>query len=122
LKRAELIEGMEGRALDVLGKRIFLDEDGCRRIAHDARHRRGFGKALLFHEKGQGSIAAAAGRHFEHAGLGAFGVEHRTRKQALQEAAAPIDVFGEVLDRDAGFDAPNIRLRENQLVERDVAR
>ena len=33
LERAELVEGMKRRALDVLGKRIILGEDVGRRIA-----------------------------------------------------------------------------------------
>src|SRR5439155_26438128 len=41
--------------------------------------------------------------------------------EALQERA-PGNVLGELLDRDAGLHAPDVRLGQNKLVERDVAR
>ena len=69
----------------------------------------------------QGPIAAAAGRDLEHAGLSAGLIEHRPDGEALQQGA-PSDVRGQLLNRDAGLDAPHVRLREDQLIERDVAR
>jgi hypothetical protein len=72
-------------------------------------------------EKLERAIAPAAGWNLEHAGLYALGVEDRPDVEALQERA-PRDVFRQLLDRDAGLHAPDIRLRENELVEGDVAR
>ena len=51
----------------------------------------------------------------------AVGVENRSDVEALQERA-PGDVLGELLDRDAGLHAPDVRLGQNKLVEGDVAR
>jgi hypothetical protein len=121
LEGAELIERMQRRALDVLGQRVFLGGDVDAGIAHDARHRRGLGKTLLFDEKLERPVAPSAGRNLEHAGLHAVGVENRPDVEALQERA-PGDVLGQLLDRDAGLHAPDVRLGQNKLVERDVAR
>ena len=121
LKRAELVERMERRTVNVLCQRVFFGQDVGAGIAHDAGHRRGLGETLLFHEKLEGAIAPAAGRNFEHAGLDALGVEDRPDIEALQERA-PSDVLGQLLDRDAGLHAPDIRLGENKFVEGDVAR
>jgi len=62
LKRAELVERMERRAVDVLGKRVFLRRNVDARVAHDAGHRRGLGEALLFDEKLERAIASRIGR------------------------------------------------------------
>ena len=78
-------------------------------------------QALLPDQALEGPVAAAAGRDLELAGLGALGVEDRPDVEALQEPA-PGDVLGQVLDRDAGLQAPDVRLAEHQLVEGDVAR
>ena len=51
----------------------------------------------------------------------AVGVENRSDVEALQERA-PGDVLGQLLDRDAGLHAPDVRLGQNKLVEGDVAR
>src|SRR5690606_819 len=51
----------------------------------------------------------------------AFGVEHGADVEALKQAA-PGNVLGQLLDRDAGLHAPDVRLAEHQLVEGDVAR
>jgi hypothetical protein len=51
------------------------------------------------------------------AGLGAL---HRADAQALQQGA-PGNVLGELLNRNAGLDAPDVRLAEHQLVEGNVA-
>ena len=45
----------------------------------------------------------------------------RPDAEALQQAAAS-DVLGQLLDRDPGLDAPDVRLAEHELVEGDVAR
>jgi hypothetical protein len=44
-------------------------------------------QALLLHQQLERPVAAAAGRHLEHAGLGAIGIEDRPDVQALQERA-----------------------------------
>src|SRR5207245_10470435 len=67
------------------------------------------------------SEATAAGRHLEHAGLLAISIQHRPDVEALQERS-PSDVFGELLDRDAGFDSTHVGLAEHQLVEGNIAR
>ena len=82
---------------------------------------RGLGQALLLDQQFERPVAAAAGRDLEHAGLLAFGVEDRPDGEALQQRA-PGDVLGQLLDRDAGLDAPDVRLAQDQLVEGDVAR
>ena len=90
-------------------------------IADHARNRRGLGQALLLHQQLERPVAPAAGRDLEHAGLGALGVEDRPDVQALEQRA-PGDVLGQLLDRDAGLHAPDVRLAEHQLVEGNVAR
>ena len=112
---------MQGDALDVLGQRILLRRDLGPRIAHDAGDWRRLRQALLLHQSLESPVAAAAGRDLELAGLGAFGVEDRPDVEALQEPA-PGDVLGQILDRDAGLQAPDVGLAEHQLVEGDVAR
>ena len=121
LEGAELVQRMQGDALDVLGQRILLRRDLDCRIAHDAGDRGRLRKALLLHQALEGPVAAAAGRDLEHAGLGALGIEDRPDVEALQEPA-PGDVLGQVLDRDAGLQAPDVGLAEHQLVEGNVAR
>ena len=109
LEGAELIERMKRDALDVLGQGVVLGENARRRVAHHARYERGLGQTLLLHQQRQRLIAPSAGRNLEHAGLGALGVEDRPDIQALQQGA-PGDILGELLDRDAGLDAPDVRL------------
>ena len=87
LEGAELVERMQGGALDVLGERILLGRDLDRGVAHDAGHRRRLGKALLLHQQLERPVAAAAGGDLEHAGLGAVGVEDRPDVEALQQPA-----------------------------------
>jgi hypothetical protein len=118
LEGAKLVERMQGDTLDVLGQRILL---GQAIGPHDAGDRLGLVHALLLHEEVQRSKTAAAGRHLEHAGLLAVGVQHWPDAQALQERALG-NVLGELLDRDAGLDPADVGLAEHQLVERDVAR
>ena len=79
------------------------------------------GEALLLHQQFQRPEAPAAGRDLVHAGLGAALIEDRPDREALQQRA-PRDVLGQLLDRDAGLDAADIGLAENELVEGDVAR
>jgi hypothetical protein len=112
---------MQRRAFDILGERIFLGEDGGRGIAHHAGHRGGLAQALLLHQKLQRPVAAAAGGNLEHAGLLALGVEDGADVEALDEAAAG-DRGRKVVDRDASFHAPHVRLAQHQLVEGNVAR
>ncbi len=112
---------MKRNALDIFGQRVFLGRDIDAGIAHDARDGRGFGEALLFDEKLERPVAPPAGRDLEHAGLGALGIEHRPDAEALQERA-PGNVLGQLLDRDAGFGAPDVRLGQNEPVEWNVAR
>ena len=121
LEGAELVERMQRRALHVLDQRDLVDQDVAVGVADDAGHRRGLGQALLLREQFEGTIAAATGGHLEHAALGAIGVEDGTDMEALDETA-PGDGLGQLLDRDAGLDAPNIGLAQHQLVEGDVAR
>ena len=90
LEGAELIEWMEGSALDIFGERILLgDAIG----AHDARHQLGLVHALLLHKKLERPVSAAAGGHLKHAGLLALGVKDRPDVEALQKRAAG-DVLG----------------------------
>ena len=118
LERPELVERMQRDALHILSERILLgDTVGT----HNARNRLRFGHSLLFDQQLQRSVAAAAGRDFIHAGLGAVGVPYRPYAEALQEAPAR-NVFGEVFDRNAGLDPAHIGLRENELIEGDVLR
>ena len=114
----ELVERVERRALDVLGERILL---GDAALAHDAGDRRGLRQALLLHQQFERPVAAAAGRDLEYAGLIAIGVAHRPNGEALQERA-PGDILGQLLDRNAGLDAADIRLGQDELVEGNVAR
>ncbi len=109
LERPELVERMQRGALLVLLERILLRRGVSVGGAHDARHRLGFGHALLLGEQFEGAVAPPACGHLEHAGLDAFGVQHRADVQALEEAA-PSDGLGELLDRDAGLDAPDVGL------------
>ena len=108
-------------ALNVLDQGILLRRDVAAGLPHDAGHGRRPGEALLLGEEFERPVAAAAGGNLEHAGFLALGVEERSHIEALQEAAAG-DVLGQFLDRDAGLQAPDIGLREDELVEGDVAR
>src|SRR5690606_23092997 len=76
---------------------------------------------LLLDQQFQGPIAATACGHLEHAGFLPFAVEGWPYMQGLDQAAAG-DGYGQFLDRDAGFDAPDIGLAQRQLVERDIPR
>ena len=118
LEGAELVEGMKGDALDILGQRILLSDPA---LAHDAGHRRGLGQALLLDQQFERPESAAAGGHLEHAGLLAVRVEHGSDAEALQQGAVS-DVLGQLLDRDTGLHAPDVGLAEHQLVEGDVTR
>ena len=113
--------GLERRSLNILGERVVLREDVGRRIAHDAGHGRGLGETLLLHQQFERPVAAAAGGDLEHAGFGAIGVAHRPHGEALEERA-PRNVLGELLDRDARLDPPDVGLAEEELVKGDVTR
>jgi hypothetical protein len=109
---------MKRRALNVLGERILL-RDPLR--THNTRDWRGASKPLLLHEELKRAISPPAGRDFEHAALGAAPVQDRADGKALEERAAR-DVCGELLDRDARFDAADIGLTQHQPIEWNVAR
>jgi hypothetical protein len=118
LESAKLVEGMQRRALDVLGKRVLLGKPFG---ADDAGDRRGAAKALLFDQEFERSIAPATGRNLEHAGLCAAVVEHRPDGEALKQSAAR-DILRKLLDRHAGLNTPHVRLAQHQLVEGNVPR
>ena len=98
-----------------------LRRDVSAGVAHDARHRRGLGEALLLHQQLKRPIAPAAGWDLEHAGFVALGVKDRPDVEALQQGT-PGDVLGQILDRDAGLHPPDVGLAQDELVEGDVAR
>ena len=118
LKGAKLVERVQRGALDVLGQTVLL---GDAAFADDAGDRRGLGQTLLLDQQFERAEAPATGGDFEHAGLLAVGVHHRTDGQALQQGAAS-DVFGEFFNRHASLDAADVGLRQDQLVERNIAR
>ncbi len=118
LEGAELIERMQADALVILGERVVL---GDAALADDAGNRLRLRHALLLDQKLERAIAPAAGRHLEHAGLVALGIEDRPDVQALQQRALG-DVLGQLLDRDAGLHAADVGLAQHQLVEGNVAR
>ena len=120
LKGAELVERMQGDALDILSEQILVRRNIGARIAHHAGDGHGLGQALLLDQQFERPVAAAARRDLEHASLGALGVEDRADAETLQERA-PGDVLGQLLDRDAGLHAPDVALAQDQLVEGDVA-
>ncbi len=115
---AELVQRMQGRALDVFRQAVFLSDPLG---SDDTRDRRIAGQALGLDQPLQRPEPAAAGRDLIKTGLLALGVHHGADRQALQQGAAG-DVLGELLDGDAGLDAPDVGLGEHQLVEGDVAR
>ena len=121
LKCPKLVEGMKRDAMHVLGERVLFRRNFAAGFADDARDRCGLRQALLLHQKLKGAISPAAGRHLEHAGLLAFGIEDWPDVEALQQGP-PRDVLSEVLDRDAGLDAADVGLAEHELVEGNVAR
>jgi hypothetical protein len=117
LECAKLVERMQGDSLDVLGERILLGE-AIR--THDAGHRLRLVHALLLDQELERSKATAAGRHLEHTGLLAIGIQHRPHVQALQERA-PGDIFGKLFERNASLHPAYVRLAQHQLVEGDIA-
>ncbi len=119
LEATKLIERVERLALHVLRERVLLGRDFARCAFHDAGHRRRLGEALPLHEQFESAIAPPAGRHLEHTGLDAFGVDHRADVEALQESASDY-VLGQFLNRDASFDPADVRLGEDELVEGNV--
>lgn len=78
-------------------------------------------EALLLHEDRESLIAATAGGHLEHAGFLPVCVEHRPDVKALDQASTR-DRGRQIFDRNAGLDAADVRLAQNELVEGDVAR
>ena len=106
----------------VLREAVVFGEDRRCGVPYDAGHERALRKALLLHQQRQRLISASARRHLEHAGLIAIGVEDRPHVQALKQRATPRDILGQLLDRDPGLHAPDVRLAEHQLVEGYVAR
>jgi hypothetical protein len=93
-----LIEGVQGRALEVFGERILFRRNLDAGIAHHAGNRRGLGQALLLDQEVKRPVAGAADRDLEHAGLGAIGVEHRRTlrlcmsvRRAMSSASSSIE-------------------------------
>lgn len=115
---AELVERMQRLAHNILRQRILL---GAAAFAHHAGHWLGFRHPFGLDQKFERTEAPAAGRYFELAGVLAIGIEDGPDVEALQQGATN-DVVGKLADRDTAFDAPDIGLAENELVERDVAR
>ena len=118
LEGAELIERMQPDPLVIFGNRVVLRDAA---FADDARNHLRLCHALLLDQKLESAIAAAAGGHLEHAGLVAVIVDYGTHVETLQQSAL-CDALRQLLDRDAGLDAPHIRLAEHQLVEGNIAR
>ncbi|WP_454651289.1 hypothetical protein [Bradyrhizobium liaoningense] len=116
-----MVEWMERDTMHVFGERVLFRGDLSAGFTDDARDWRGLRQALLLHQKLQCAIAAAAGRHLEHAGLLAFAVKGGPDIQTLQEGS-PCDVLGEILDRDTGLDPPHVVLAQEEFVEGNVAR
>ena len=112
---------MQGDTLDILRQRILFRRHLDARIAHDAGDERRLRQALLPDQPFEGPVAAPTGRDLEPAGLGALGIEDRPDVEALQEST-PGNVLGQILDRDAGLQAPDVGLAEHKLVEGDVSR
>jgi hypothetical protein len=106
--------------VDVFGERHFVDQNVALGVSDDAGHGSVLRETLLFHEQFERTITTPAGGNFECAGFRALGVEDCADMQALDQSA-PGDRRGEFFDRNAGLHAPNIRLRQDELVERDVA-
>ncbi|WP_441935402.1 hypothetical protein [Mesorhizobium sp. 2RAF45] len=119
LERSICIQRMKWGAIDVLSQRNFLGHDSA--AAQDTRNGCGLGKPLLVHKYFESAVAAAAGRDLEHARLLAAGIEHWTNMETLDQAPAG-DRSCQILNRDAGLDAPDVGLGKHQLVERNVAR
>jgi hypothetical protein len=117
LECVKLVERVEGGALDVLGERILLGEAIG---PDDARDELGLVHAPLLHQQLECPEPTAPCRDLEQAGLLPLDVQDRPDVQALQKRA-PGDVFGKLLDRDAGLHPPYIGLAKHQLIERDVA-
>ena len=117
LEGAELVDGVQGLALRVLGEGIFLGDAG---IAHDAGDGHGLVQALGLHKAFEGAIAPAAGRDLVEAGFFAVRADDGADIEVLQQAAAG-DVLGQCLDRHAGLHGADVGLAQDQLVEGDLA-
>ena len=116
---AELVERMQGCTLHVLSERVVFGEDRGRGIPYDAGDLRRLGQTLLLHQERECLEAPAASGDFELAGLGTIIRQNGPDAQALQQPPAG-DVFGQFLDRDARFDAPDIGLAQDELFEGNV--
>src|SRR5579871_6790967 len=121
LECAELVERMKCDPMHILGERVLFRRNLAAGFVDDAGDWRGLGETLLLHQEFERAVAAAAGRHLEHAGVLSIGVEDGPDVETLQELPAG-DVLGEILDRDPGLDPPHIRLGQHELVEGNVAR
>jgi hypothetical protein len=111
---------MKSDAMHVFGERVLFRGD-LGAIADDARDRYGLRQALLLHQKLKGTVAPTTCGHLEHAGLLAVGVGDWPHIETLQQRP-PRDVLGEILDRDTGLGAADVRLSQHKLVEGNVAR
>jgi len=108
---------MQRSALDVLGQRVLLGEAIG---PHHAWHGLSLLHALLLDQQLEGPKPTAAGRHLEHTGLVTVGVHDPPDIQARQEGA-PGDVFGKLLDGNAGLQPAHVGLAQHQLIEGNVA-
>jgi hypothetical protein len=77
---------MQTHTLVILRKRVIL---GDTTLANDTGNglRLRLRHALLLHEEFQRTIASAADRYFEHAGLVALAIDDSPNVQALQQGA-----------------------------------
>jgi hypothetical protein len=120
LEGTKLVERMQRLTLTVFGERILLGRD-VRALSDDTGHGCCPRQALLFHEPFERTIAPTSGRHFEHAGFIAFGIDDRADVEALEQGPS-CNVLGKIFDRDAGLDPAHIGLAQHELVEGDVPR
>src|SRR3546814_19243802 len=97
----------------ILRKRVLLGRDRIV-LAHDAGDRLGLGHLALFDELLEGAETAATGGHLEEPGLVAPLVTLNADGQRLQQAA-PGDVGGAGVDRDARLPPPDIRSEERRV-------
>ncbi|MDA9476717.1 hypothetical protein XI03_19790 [Bradyrhizobium sp. CCBAU 65884] len=88
---------MQPDPLVILRNRVIFHDT---LVPNNARNRLGLRHVLLFHKQFEGTIAPAACRHFEDAGLVAFGINYGPNVEALQERACR-DAFGELLEMPA---------------------
>jgi len=74
-----------------------------------------YAEAFLLHQQFERAVTPTARRDLEHAGLDAIGIDNGPHAEALQQPA-PGNILGQLLDRDAGLDPPDIRLAQQKAV------